>query len=79
MTEPFKSGTTDYIAIRKRMEELGLIKPVEPEKPAPVEPNAPINVPLAEDYLGCYGPWYTSIKSAVERELEYLRSRGMIA
>ena len=47
--EPFKSGVTNYSDIRKRAEELGFIKPAEGtengvsiEKPAPVEPNAPI-------------------------------------
>lgn len=54
---PFKSGTSDYIAIRKRMEELGLIKPAEGEKNGvditpPVEPNAPITPPST--YYGGY-------------------------
>lgn len=51
---PFKSGVIDYDALRKRAEELGILKPPVEEKPAPVEPNAPIE-PWVRDECYDYG------------------------
>jgi hypothetical protein len=76
---PFKSVTTDYIGIRKRAEELGFIKPSVEEKSAPVESNAPINVPEHDENWADYSCGL-NVGSAelVERELYILRSRGLL-